>query len=156
MEIAKQANALIKKAAEILSEAGDAEGAKRFENINNIFNNASGMVNGNEYCEAMLKGWMVSQANNAVFNLWRKQAMTPEIEEEFFKLPSTEEAVKEYDEFENASKEAAEKIEEERRVFMNAQHDIDIFKAVLNGLPKEKAEEQYAEYAKQISQAVRG
>lgn len=155
MEIAKQANAVVKKAVEIFKES-DKDAAVRFETVNTIFNNASGMTNGNAYCEAMLKGWMVSQANNAVFNLWRKGLMTSEIEEAYRELPSTEEAVKEYDEYEDDAKKIAEEIEEQRRAFMEKQQGIDIFKAILNGMSKEQAEAQYEEYKKKLSQATQG
>lgn len=153
METAKQANQLIKKALEILTDENDLA---HFSNVPEIFNNASGMVNGDEYCEAMLKGWMVSQANNIMFLLWRKDLLTQELEFEYRKLPSTEEAVKDFDGFEKANAEKANELEAARKEFMDAQHKTDIFKAVLNGMSKEKAEEEYAKMQAQITQAQRG
>ena len=153
METAKQANAIIRDAFARLTDKKDIE---RFGNIKEIFNNAAGMVNGNEYCEAILKGWMVSQANNIVFLLWRRGLMTPEIEAAYRELPSTEEAVKDYDDFEESVKKEAEALEEQRKAFAAKQRDIDIFKAVLNGMSKEKAEAEYNRYAEQISRATRG
>lgn len=149
METAKEANAVIRDALALLTDEKDIA---RFAPVLEIFNNAAGMVNGNEYCEAMLKGWMVSQANNIVFLLWRRGIMTPEIEEAYRKLPTTEEAVKDYDDFEDAAKKEAEAIEDQRKAYMDKQHTTDIFKAVLNGMSKEKAEAQYEEYKKQMSQ----
>lgn len=153
METAKQANQLIKKALEILTDENDLA---HFSNVPEIFNNASGMVNGDEYCEAMLKGWMVSQANNIMFLLWRKDLLTQELEFEYRKLPSTEEAVKDFDGFEKANAEKANELEAARKEFMDAQHKTDIFKAVLNGMSKEKAEEEYAKMQAQIAQTQRG
>lgn len=153
METAKQANQLIKKALEILTDENDLA---HFSNVPEIFNNASGMVNGDEYCEAMLKGWMVSQANNIMFLLWRKDLLTQELEFEYRKLPSTEEAVKDFEGFEKANAEKANELEAARKEFMDAQHKTDIFKAVLNGMSKEKAEEEYAKMQAQITQAQRG
>lgn len=147
METAKQANQLIKKALEILTDENDLA---HFSNVPEIFNNASGMVNGDEYCEAMLKGWMVSQANNIMFLLWRKDLLTQELEFEYRKLPSTEEAVKDFEGFEKANAEKANELEAARKEFMDAQHKTDIFKAVLNGMSKEKAEEEYAKMQAQI------
>ena len=141
METAKQANQLIKKALEILTDENDLA---HFSNVPEIFNNASGMVNGDEYCEAMLKGWMVSQANNVMFLLWRRGLLTQELEDEYRELPSTEEAVKDFEGFEKANAEKANELEAARKEFMDAQHKTDIFKAVLNGMSKEKAEEEYA------------
>lgn len=150
METAKQANQLIKKALEILIDENDLA---HFSNVPEIFNNASGMVNGDEYCEAMLKGWMVSQANNIMFLLWRRNLLTLEIEDEYRKLPSTEEAVKDFEGFEKANAEKANELEAARKEFMDAQHKTDIFKAVLNGMSKEKAEEEYAKMQAQIEAA---
>lgn len=152
METAKQANQLIKKALEILTDENDLA---HFSNVPEIFNNASGMVNGDEYCEAMLKGWMVSQANNVMFLLWRKDLLTQELEYEYRALPSTEEAVKDFEGFEKANAEKANELEAARKEFMNAQHKTDIFKAVLNGMSKEKAEEEYAKMQAQIEAATK-
>lgn len=150
METAKQANQLIKKALEILTDESDLA---HFSNVPEIFNNASGMVNGDEYCEAMLKGWMVSQANNIMFLLWRRGLLTKELEDEYRELPSTEEAVKDFDGFEKANAEKANELEAARKEFMDAQHKTDIFKAILNGMSKEKAEEEYAKMQAQIEAA---
>lgn len=150
METAKQANQLIKKALEILTDENDLA---HFSNVPEIFNNASGMVNGDEYCEAMLKGWMVSQANNVMFLLWRRGLLTKELETEYRELPSTEEAVKDFEGFEKANAEKANELEAARKEFMDAQHKTDIFKAVLNGMSKEKAEEEYAKMQAQIEAA---
>lgn len=153
METAKQANAIIKDVLALLTEEKDIE---RFQSVTEIFNNAAGMVNGNEYCEAILKGWMVSQANNALFLLWRRGLMTPEIEEAYRKLPATEEAVKDYDDFEESVKKEAEALEEQRKAFAERQQGIDIFKAVLNGMSKEQAEAEYEKYKAQMAKALRG
>lgn len=150
METAKQANQLIKKALEILTDENDLA---HFSNVPEIFNNASGMVNGDEYCEAMLKGWMVSQANNIMFLLWRRSLLTMELEDEYRELPSTEEAVKDFEGFEKANAEKANELEAARKEFMDAQHKTDIFKAILNGMSKEKAEEEYAKMQAQIEAA---
>lgn len=150
METAKQAYSVIAKVIEQLKDENDIA---RFKRVAEIYNNAAGMVNGSEYNAAMLKGWMVSQANNAVFLAWRRGAITPEIEVAYRELPVTEEAVKDYDTFEEENKKAYEKLEEERKTLMNAQKDIDIFKAILNGMSKEKAEAEYSKYQEQLAQA---
>ena len=152
METAKQANQLIKKALEILTDENDLA---HFSNVPEIFNNASGMVNGDEYCEAMLKGWMVSQANNVMFLLWRRGLLTQELETEYRALPSTEEAVKDFEGFEKANVEKANELEAARKEFMDAQHKTDIFKAILNGMSKEKAEEEYAKMQAQMEAATK-
>lgn len=150
MDVAKQANQIIKDSIALMDE----NGAKYFATLPEIFNNASGMVNGNEKAEALLKGWMVSQASQTVFYLWRRNILTPEIEEAFRALPLTEDAVADWEAFEAADKKVADDLEDKRREYMNGQHEIDIFKAVLNGVPKDQAEAKYKEYQQQIAKSV--
>lgn len=155
MEDAKKANAIIRDGFALLTVEADI---KRFEPIKEIFNTASGMLQGDnkDYLEAILKGWMVSQANNMVFLLWRRGIITPEIEAMYRELPSTEEAVKDYDQFEDGMKAIAEDLEAQRKAFAEKQHEIDIFKAVLNGMSKQQAEAEYEKYKAQIAKAMKG
>lgn len=149
MDIAKQANAIIKKGLETLTDENDI---REYGNLPEIFNNASGMTNGNAYCEAMLKGWMVSKANTVMALVWRRGLMTPELEAEYRELPIIEDAIKDFDEFEKAAKAEADELEAQRKAYMDKQHETDIFKAVLNGMSKEKAEEEYQRMQQQIAQ----
>lgn len=151
MDVAKQANQIVKKVLEKLTDEKDIA---RFKDVPEIFNNASGMINGNAMNEALLKGWMVSQANNAVFLLWRRGILTEDIEKEYRALPSTEEAVKDYDDLQAKDKAVADELEAKRKEYMDGQHVLDIFKAVLNGVPKEKAEAQYEEYRQKLARSM--
>ena len=151
METAKKANEIVKSVVALLTNENDLN---RFSPIPEIFNNAAGMVNGNAQNEAILKAYMVSQANNAVFLLWRRGILTDEIEKAYRELPTTEEATEDWNKFQDEDKKVADELEAKRRAYMEAQHEVDIFKAVLNGIPKEKAEEQYQKYQEQLSQAV--
>ena len=151
MDVAKQANQIVKKVLEKLTDEKDIA---RFKDVPEIFNNASGMINGNAMNEALLKGWMVSQANNAVFLLWRRGILTEDIEKEYRALPSTEEAVKDYDDLQAKDKAIADELEAKRKEYMDGQHVLDIFKAVLNGVPKEKAEAQYEEYRQKLARSM--
>lgn len=155
MEDAKAANAIIRDGFALLTNEKDIE---RFAPIKEIFTTASGMIQGEnaDYKAAMLKGWMVSQANNMVFLLWRRGILTPEIEKAYRALPSTEEAVKDYDDFEDGLKKEVEDLEEQRKAFAEKQHDTDIFKAVLNGMSKQQAEAEYEKYKAQVAQTMRG
>lgn len=155
MEEAKKANAIIRDGFALLTEEADIN---RFAPVKEIYNTASGMLQGEnkDYMEAILKGWMVSQANNMVFLLWRRGILTPEIEAAYRELPTTEEAVKDYDKFEDEQKAVAEGLEEQRKAFAEKQHGIDIFKAVLNGMSKQQAEAEYEKYKAQIAKAMKG
>lgn len=150
MDTAKQANAFITKALEVLTDDNDI---KQYGNLPEIFNNASGMVNENPECIAMLKGWMISKANSVAFLLWRRGILTEELEAMYRELPTAEEAVKDFEEFEKANAARAQELEAARKEYMDEQHVTDIFKAVLNGMSKEKAEQEYQKMQEQIAQA---
>ena len=152
MDTAKKANAIVKSAIELMTQEEDI---KRFENIPEIFKNACEATNGYAPSEALLKVYMVSMANNAVFLLWRRGLLTEELEAKFRALPSTEEAGEDYNNFELELNKEAEALENSRQEFMNKQHDIDIFKAVLNGMPKKEAEDKYEKMQQQIANAVK-
>lgn len=151
MEEAKQANQIVKKVLERLTDENDIA---RFSNIPTIFNDAAGMVNGNPINEALLKTWIASEATNAVFLLWRRQIEHADIEEEWRKLPTTDELAAEYNALLEPDKKEADELEARRRAYMDKQHELDIFKAVLNGTPKEDAERQYKEYQEKLAQSM--
>lgn len=151
MDVAKQANQIVKKVLEKLTEEKDIA---RFKDIPEIFNNAAGMVNGNKINEALLNVWMLSEATNAVFLLWRRGIEHKDIEKEWRKLPSTDEVAAIYDDLLAEDKKEADALEDQRRAYMDKQHELDIFKAVLNGVPKEQAEAKYEEYKKKLAQSV--
>lgn len=151
MDVAKQANKIIK---EVLEKLTDEKDIARFKDIPEIFNNAAGMVNGNKINEALLNVWMLSEATNAVFLLWRRGIEHDAIEKEWRKLPSTDEVAAIYEGFVAEDKKEADALEAQRRAYMDKQHELDIFKAVLNGESKERAEAKYEEYKKKLAQSM--
>lgn len=150
-EIAKQANQIVKKVLERLTEKRDIE---NFQDVPTIYNNASGMINDDERKAALLDAWMVSQATNAVFLLWRRGIKHDDVEKEWRELPTTDTVAQHYEDLLTEDNKVAEKLEAERREFMNHQHELDIFKAVLNGQTKEEAEARYQEYQNKLAESV--
>lgn len=153
MEAAKQANKIVKEALERLTDERDIA---NFEKVPEIFNNASGMLNGNKINEALLSVWMVSQATNIVFLLWRRQIEHADVEKELRELPSTDSLLDAYNALIAEDKKIADEIEAKRREYMDTQRDLDIFKAVLNGQSKEQAEGQYKQYQERLAQSMKG
>lgn len=154
-EIAKQANQIVKKVLERLETVPTRQADfDNFKDVPTIYNNASGMINGDERKDALLDAWMLSQATNAVFLLWRRGVDHEDIAEEWRKLPATDDVVQHYEDTLKPDKEIADKLEAERREFMNHQHELDIFKAVLNGKTKEEAEARYQEYQNKVAKSV--
>lgn len=150
-EIAKQANQIVKVVLERLTEKRDIE---NFKDVPTIYNNASGMINDDERKAALLDAWMVSQATNAVFLLWRRGIKHDDIEKAWRELPTTDTVAQHYEDLLTEDNKVAEKLEAERREFMNRQHELDIFKAVLNGQTKEEAEARYQEYQNKVAKSV--
>lgn len=151
MDVAKQANKIIK---EVLEKLTDDKDIARFKDIPEIFNNAAGMVNGNKINEALLNVWMLSEATNSVFLLWRRGIEHDAIEKEWRKLPSTDEVAAIYEALLAEDRKEADALEAQRRAYMDKQHELDIFKAVLNGESKERAEAKYEEYKKKLAQSL--
>lgn len=150
-EIAKQANQIVKVVLERLTEKRDIE---NFQDVPTIYNNASGMINDDERKAALLDAWMVSQATNAVFLLWRRGIKHDDIEKAWRELPTTDTVAQHYEDLLTEDNKVADKLEAERRKFMDRQHELDIFKAVLNGESKEKAEARYQEYQNKVAKSV--
>lgn len=154
-EIAKQANQIVKKVLERLETVPTRQADfDNFKDVPTIYNNASGMINDDERKAALLDAWMVSQATNAVFLLWRRGIEHDDIEKEWRELPTTDSVAQHYEDLLTEDNKVAEKLEAERREFMNRQHELDIFKAVLNGESKEKAEARYQEYQNKVAKSV--
>lgn len=151
MDVAKQANKIVKKVLERLTDEKDIA---RFKDIPRIFNDASGMINGSEVKEALLKVWIVSEATNAVFLLWRRGIEHADIEKEWRKLPATDGLAEEYQNILKEAKKEGDELEERRRAYMDKEHERDIFSAVLNGIAKDEAEAKYKQHQEQIAKAL--
>lgn len=149
--VAKKANQIVKRGLERLTDEKDI---KTFESVPEIFNNASGMVNDNPIKTAALNLWMASEANKMMFFLWRHQIEHDDIEKEWRELPMTEELATAYNELIAKNNEIAKKLEAERRVYMNGQHELEIFNAVLNGMTKEQAETKQKEYEDKLAKSL--
>lgn len=149
--VAKKANQIVKEVLERLTNKKDID---NFKDVPEIFNNASGMLEGNPTNIALLNLWMTSQATNSVFLLWRRGIEHADIEKEWRELPTTDELLDVYNALLDEDKKEAEKLEAERRTYMDGQHKLDIFKGVLNGLTKEQAEAKQKEYQDRLAKSL--
>lgn len=153
--VAKKANQIIKEVLARLETVPTREADfNNFKNVPEIFNNAAGMLEGNATNIALLNLWMTSQATNAVFLLWRRGIEHADIEKEWRELPATDELMDAYNALLDEDRKEAEKIEAERRVYMEGQRKLDIFKAILNGLTKEEAEAKQKEYQDKLARSL--
>lgn len=153
--VAKKANQIVKKVLERLETAPTKEADfNSFKNVPEIFNNAAGQLKGNKINIALFNLWMVSQATNATFLLWRRGIEHADIEAEWRELPTTDELMDVYQSLLDEDKKVAEKLEAERRKYMDGQHELDIFKAILNGMTREQAEEKQKEYQDRLAKSL--
>lgn len=153
--VAKKANQIVKEVLARLETVPTREADfNNFKDVPKIFNNAAGMLEGNATNIALLNLWMTSQATNAVFLLWRRGIEHADIEKEWRELPATDELMDTYNALLDEDRKEAEKIEAERRVYMEGQRKLDIFKAILNGLSKEQAEEKQKEYQEKLAKSL--
>lgn len=163
LDVAKKANDLVSKVVGVVTEAYankhpkvKKEDIARFNGVNEIFSTACSVLQKNVEKEALLAGWMVSMANNAAFLLWRRDIMTEEVNALYRELPSTEEAMEEFNKIQEQNQAIAKDLETQRREFMDKQHEIDIFKAILNGMSKQEAEAKLKEQQEMLAQAMKG
>lgn len=153
--VAKKANQIVKEVLARLETVPTREADfNNFKDVPEIFNNAAGMLEGNKTNIALLNLWMTSQATNAVFLLWRRGIEHADIEKEWRELPATDELMDTYNALLDEDRKEAEKIEAERRVYMEGQRKLDIFKAILNGLSKEEAEAKQKEYQEKLAKSL--
>lgn len=153
--VAKKANQIVKEVLAKLEATPTKEADfNNFKDIPEIFNNAAGMLEGNKTNIALLNLWMTSQATNAVFLLWRRGIEHADIEKEWRELPATDDLLDVYNTLLDEDKKEAEKLEAERRTYMEGQRKLDIFKAVLNGMTKEQAEAKQKEYQDKLAKSL--
>ena len=153
--VAKKANQIVKEVLAKLEATPTKEADfNNFKDVPEIFNNAAGMLEGNATNIALLNLWMTSQATNAVFLLWRRGIEHADVEEEWRELPTTDELMDAYNALLAEDRKEAEKLETERRVYMEGQRKLDLFKAVLNGLTKEEAEAKQKEYQDKLAKSL--
>lgn len=153
--VAKKANQIVKEVLAKLEATPTKEADfNNFKDVPEIFNNAAGMLEGNATNIALLNLWMTSQATNAVFLLWRRGIEHDDVEKEWRELPTTDELMDAYNALLDEDRKEAEKLEAERRVYMEGQRKLDIFKAVLNGLTKEEAEAKQKEYQDKLAKSL--
>lgn len=153
--VAKKANQIVKEVLAKLEATPTREADfNNFKNVPEIFNNASGMLEGNATNIALLNLWMTSQATNAVFLLWRRGIEHADIEKEWRELPATDELMDTYNALLAEDRKEAERLEAERQVYMASQSKLDIFKGILNGMTKEEAEAKQKEYQEKLARAL--
>lgn len=154
MDTVKQARKVIEASLALLDEK-DQKGLS-YQGLSPlaVLDNAVSMTHKHEGKEALVKVWSISEANRLASFIWRKGAMTDELEKAYRELPTLEEAGKDYSEYSDKRKVVADELENQRKVYSDEDRDMQIFQAVLSGISKEKAEKEYKAYQEQVQQAM--
>lgn len=156
MDTIKAANKIIKAGISMLPD--DAKGDFKAQVgdifINEAIANATGMINGNEEKEALLRAYAVQEANRVVSTLWREQVLTPEMEKEYRALPTMKEMADAYNVFTDERKTRMDDIMAQHKVIAEEEKELDIFKGVINGISAKEAERKYNDFKKQQQAAM--
>ena len=149
-ELIKEEKNFIKEASEALTNETDKE---YFTRKKGIFRTAGTLAETPEQKELLLNN-LVQTRHQLVFLLFRRELITDEITKKFLSMMTIEDANKRYADVEEERK----KRQEEESVRINAlreeENKLDIFKGVLSGMTKEKAEEELKKYQAEAAKAM--
>lgn len=151
-ELIKEEKAFIKEASELLTNETDKE---YFTRKKGIFRTAGTLAETPEQKELLYNN-LVQTRHQLVFLLFRRELITDEITKKFLSMMTIEDANKRYAAVEDERK----KRQDEEAVRINElreeENKLDVFKGVLSGMTKEKAEEELAKYQAAAEGAMKG
>ena len=151
-ELIKEEKNFIKEASELLTNETDKE---YFTRKKGIFRTAGTLAETPEQKELLYNN-LVQTRHQLVFLLFRRELITDEITKKFLSMMTIEDANKRYAAVEDERK----KRQDEEAVRINElreeENKLDVFKGVLSGMTKEKAEEELAKYQAAAEGAMKG
>lgn len=108
---------------------------------------------GNEEKEARFIDASVKYANQISFILFRKGALSDEMEAALRELPTPEDTAAKVAEFNNARQARIDEINKQHQAIFDEEKDLDVFTGIIAGLSKEDAEKRMAEHEAKIREA---
>ena len=149
METAEAAIKLISTGATLLTDEKQKE---FFEGILKSLEVAKAEAN-NEEKEARYIDASVKYANQISFILFRKGALSDEMEAELRELPTPEDTAAKVAEFNSARQARIDEINKQHQAIFDEEKDLDVFTGIIAGLSKEDAEKRMAEHEAKIREA---
>lgn len=148
----KEEKEFLKEATKLLEAEADKE---YFTRKKGILRTAEALAETPEQKELLLNNF-VQARHQLVFLLFRRRLITDNITEKFLDMMTIEEANRRYADKEDERKKRQD--EETKRIteLQGEENKLDIFKGVLSGMTKEKAEEELAKYQAQAVKAMKG
>lgn len=149
METAEAAIKLISMGATLLTDEKQKE---FFEGILKSLEVAKAEAN-NEEKEARYIDASVKYANQISFILFRKSALSDEMEAALHELPTPEDTAAKVAEFNNKRQARIDEINKQHQAIFDEEKDLDVFTGIIAGLSKEDAEKRMAEHEAKIREA---
>lgn len=149
METAEAAIKLISMGATLLTDEKQKE---FFEGILKSLEVAKAEAN-NEEKEARYIDASVKYANQISFILFRKSALSDEMEAALRELPTPEDTAAKVAEFNNKRQARIDEINKQHQAIFDEEKDLDVFTGIIAGLSKEDAEKRMAEHEAKIREA---
>lgn len=149
-ELIKEEKAFIKEASELLTNETDKE---YFTRKKGIFRTAGTLAETQEQKELLLNN-LVQTRHQLVFLLFRRELITDEITKKFLSMMTIEDANKRYAAVEDERKARQEEEAKKINALREEENKLDIFKGVLSGMTKEKAEEELKKYQAEAAKAM--
>lgn len=150
-DLAKE-KAFMKAASELLESTSDKE---YFKKQKQGFMRAEPLANTDEKAELLLNQYAVAR-HQIFFLLYRKHLVTDKIVDDFFTLPTLENANARYAEVSNTRTKKQDEMQDRMKELAEEEKDLDIFRAVLSGYSKneEEAKQMQAESEKKQAEAM--
>lgn len=158
MDTIKLANKIIEKGIALLPDEAKGEFVAKASKdgklfVNDAIENASKLATDDERV-ALLTAYAVQEANRVVGLLWRDELLTEDLEKEYRKLPKMPEVAKGYMKFEQEKQQKRDELNKVMKKLADENKELDIFKAVINGMSVADANKEYEAYMKQAQQAM--
>lgn len=147
----EEEKAYLKAASKVLGEKD--ENAKYFNDHKHFLQAGEKLADTDEK-KVLIRYQLNDLRNKITFLLFRLGKLTPELESHFRSLPSIEEAAKSVAYYEEERTKEQNKVKEQVDALHEAENNMDIFKAVCNGMSEEDARARLAQYEQQMKQAI--
>ncbi len=149
-DLIKEEKTFIKEASELLTNETDKE---YFTRKKGIFRTAGALAETPEQKELLLNN-LVQTRHQLVFLLFRRELITDEITKKFLSMMTIEDANKRYAAAEDERKARQDEEAKKINALREEENKLDIFKGVLSGMTKEKAEEELKKYQAEAAKAM--
>ena len=149
-DLIKDEKAFLKECTTLLQDENDKT---YFTRKKGIFRTAEALADTPEQKELLFNNF-VQARHQLVFLLFRRQLITDDVTKKFLGMMTIEDANKRYAAVEDERKKRQDEESVRIKELQEEENKLDIFKGVLSGMTKEKAEEELAKYKAAAEKAM--